>query len=112
MKYIQNYFSGVERHAGTLINYAFPGGRGQFRSFTTPLSQNPRPSPVGGGGVYIDWCIIYDNKLEYLLQATRRYEMNIVINVLMYSSPKQVLWLCMGEQSFHCVIYICAIIDL
>jgi hypothetical protein len=32
--------------------------------------------------------------------------MNIVINVLMYSSPKQVLWLCMGEQSFHCVIWI------
>jgi hypothetical protein len=30
MKYIQNYFPGVERHAGTLINYAFPGGGDNF----------------------------------------------------------------------------------
>jgi hypothetical protein len=66
MKYIQNYFPGVERHAGTLINYAFPGGRGQFRSFTTPLSQNPRPSTVGGGGGGdLHWLV------HYIRQQTR-----------------------------------------
>ena len=40
---IQNYFPGVERHAGDI-----DVPRGQFRSFTTPPSQNPCPSPVGG----------------------------------------------------------------
>ena len=56
MKYIQNYFPVVERHAGTLTNYLSPGAATISLIYYPSKSKSP-PLPGWGGGGYIDWCI-------------------------------------------------------
>jgi hypothetical protein len=60
---IQKYFPGVQRHAGTLAKYPFPGGGDNF-ALLLPLKVKIPAPPRLGGGVYIDWCI----RLATLLQ--------------------------------------------
>jgi hypothetical protein len=62
---IQNYFPGVEKHAGTLINYPFPGA-GTISLFYYLSKSNSPPLPGWGG---LHWLVHYTyvrNELHFI----------------------------------------------